>query len=280
MKFDTSEEGIRQIISKGESETVEFKLKLPPEHQIARILTGFANTSGGILLVGVNDNQEVIGLNLIEVLDYIDRLRKIGKSLFNSSIESGSKTLDGRNVVYAIIDPAPDYLKPIAISTGEVFRRSSSKIIKVPQIVNFKPPTNPCQLSGFVAMSFRNEEEPALVDYFEAMKRSVKETNLPIDFVRIDLVEGDYEISQKIMDKIKDSDFVLADFTLSPRNVYFEVGFARGCDKPIIQTAREGTALEFDTRNWRTIFYKNATELEVKLKKALIALYQSISQHK
>jgi len=41
----------------------------------------------------------------------------------------------------------------------------------------------------FVAMSFRDEEEPALVDYFEAMKRAAASTGLPIELVRIDLVE-------------------------------------------------------------------------------------------
>jgi len=69
----------------------------------------------------------------------------------------------------------------------------------------------------FVAMSFREEEEPSLVDYFRAMERATKETKLPIDLVRVDLVEGDYEISQKIMDEINK-----ADFTLNSRNVYFE----------------------------------------------------------
>jgi hypothetical protein len=58
------------------------------------------------------------------------------------------------------------------------------------------------KVRAFVAMSFRTEEHAALVDYFEAMKRATKATGLPIDLIRIDLLEGDYEISQKIMDEI------------------------------------------------------------------------------
>jgi hypothetical protein len=42
----------------------------------------------------------------------------------------------------------------------------------------------------FVAMSFRFEEEPSLVDYFAAMRRAVAATKLPIELVRIDLFEG------------------------------------------------------------------------------------------
>ncbi len=98
--------------------------------------------------------------------------------------------------------------------------------------------------------------------------------------MRIDLLEGDYEISQKIMDKISESDFVLTDFTLNSSNVYFEVGNARGSGKTVIQTARSGTLLEFDTRNWRTIFYKNATELEKELIPALVNAYKEVLKRK
>jgi len=276
MRIDSSDEGILRLIKSGESETVELKLKLPPDSQLARLLTSFANTSGGVLLIGVGDRSDIVGLDIIEALNYVDRLRKIGASLFNYSIEVGTKNFDGRNIVYAVIDPAPEHLKPIATSTGDIYQRLGDRTEKIPAVTEIKPSDNSIQLRGFVAMSFREEEEPALVDYFEAMKRATKGLIVPIKLVRVDLIEGDYEISQKIMDEISNSDFVLVDFTLSPRNVYFEVGFARGCKKPIIQTARKGTTLEFDTRNWRTIFYKNATELEVKLKESLLNIYKKI----
>ena len=83
----------------------------------------------------------------------------------------------------------------------------------------------------FVAMSFRDEVEPALVDYFHAIKRAAGSVRAPIKVLRIDLDEGDYEISQKLMDRIDEADIVLADFTLTPPNVYFELGYARGRGK-------------------------------------------------
>jgi hypothetical protein len=98
-------------------------------------------------------------------------------------------------------------------------------------------------------MSFRQEEEPPLVDYFRAMERAAERVPSPrIELVRIDRVEGDYEISARIMEEIDRCDALLADFTLNPRNVYFELGYARGT-KRIIQTARRDTPLEFDVRN-------------------------------
>lgn len=67
------------------------------------------------------------------------------------------------------------------------------------------------------------------------------------------------------MDQVDTADIVIADFTLNSRNVYFELGYARGKAKRVIQSAKKGTDLEFDVRNWRTLIYRNATELEEKL---------------
>ena len=125
-------------------------------------------------------------------------------------------------------------------------------------------------------MSFREEEEPALIDYYNAMRRAVRKINLPIDLFRIDLKEDDYEISKEIMKEIENSDFVICDFTLNSLNVYFEIGYARGKGLPIIQTARKETKLDFDVRNWKTIFYRNATELEIKIEQRMTQIYKKI----
>ncbi|HUV03184.1 MAG TPA: ATP-binding protein [Desulfobacteria bacterium] len=280
MMFDTSEDGIKKLISEGESTTVEFKQRLPPGSILARTLVAFANTNGGIILIGISDNGEIIGLTKKEATVTMTRIQRISSNLLNANINSSITNIDGRIVVYAIINKVPETLYPIRTSTGDLYNRvgrltKKSTEEEVDPTLITGPPVN-----GFVAMSFRVEEEPALVDYFEAMKRAVREAQVPINLMRIDLLEGDYEISQKIMDKISESDFVLADFTLNPSNVYFEVGNARGSGKIVIQTARLGTLLEFDTRNWRTIFYKNATELEKELIPALVNTYKEVLKRK
>jgi len=60
--FDTTSAGLLRLIEQGESETVEFKTFLPPDNVIARDLIAFANTRGGILIVGVDDRGAVLGL--------------------------------------------------------------------------------------------------------------------------------------------------------------------------------------------------------------------------
>jgi nucleoside 2-deoxyribosyltransferase len=180
-------------------------------------------------------------------------------------------------LVYAVVDKVPNHLAPVVTSEGQVFKREWHGFIAV-DFGTSGTTVSPCgrDVTVFVAMSFHEEEEPAIVDYYRAMRRAVEFTKLPIRLRRMDLVEGDYEISQQIMTEIERSDIVIADFTLNPRNVYFELGYARGKGKRIIQTARKGTLLEFDIRNWRTLLYRNATELEEKLIEEIRTAYISV----
>lgn len=265
---------IEQYVRQGEGEHLEFKQQFSSEAVIARSLIAFANGDGGILLIGVDEAGNAVGLTDNEVARTLERLRGLARSLIPAAIPVGTVEIQGRKVVYASVNPVPEHLKPLTTAEGEIYRRESNRDVR------FKSQPLPAVVGGrsaplrvFVAMSFREEEEPALADYFRAMLRAAQLAS-PSDLhlVRIDNVEGDYEISTRIMEEIDRCDVLLADFTLSPHNVYFEVGYARGKQKRIVQTARRDTVLEFDIRNWRTLLYRNATELEAHLLPAFQAL--------
>lgn len=53
---------LREIISHGESSTVEFKRKFTTVDKIAREIIAFANTTGGMLIIGVDDNGTIVGV--------------------------------------------------------------------------------------------------------------------------------------------------------------------------------------------------------------------------
>ena len=282
MHWDTSGEAILRLLEAGENDHVEFKRSLPPENVIAKTLTAFANTRGGILLVGVSEPGKIVGLSDQEAKITLDRLTRVAKTLGLMECRTGISRINSAAIVYITVGLAPAHLRPIATAEGKAFAREGVKDVQVEVDLRNAFSGNLTLVSPafhhsakgiaiFVAMSFRTEEEPHLVDYRAAMERAAERTG-NIDLKVMDLVEGDYEISQKIMDEIDSSDAVLADFTLNPRNVYFELGYARGKRKPVIQTARKDTNLEFDVRNWRTLFYRNATELEERLIAAFRAM--------
>jgi nucleoside 2-deoxyribosyltransferase len=121
-------------------------------------------------------------------------------------------------------------------------------------------------------MSFRECDEPRLVDYWRAMWRAAERARREFKLVRIDEIDGDYEIVERIYREIDAADLVIADLALSSANVYLEIGYARGREKRVIQTCPAGTQLEFDVRNRRTLVYQNATTLEDKLLRELDAM--------
>ncbi len=57
---------ILKLISYGESETLDFKKIVPGALKIAKTIVSFANTKGGTLLIGVNDNGSISGVRTEE----------------------------------------------------------------------------------------------------------------------------------------------------------------------------------------------------------------------
>jgi len=52
---------LRQLIREGESQTLDFKRRISKAYKIAKTLAAFANTKGGRLLIGVEDNGKISG---------------------------------------------------------------------------------------------------------------------------------------------------------------------------------------------------------------------------
>ena len=64
-------------IQLGESKILELKSELPQHDQIAKTIAAFANTSGGKLVVGVDNDRQVVGVNEDDILGLQDRIASI-----------------------------------------------------------------------------------------------------------------------------------------------------------------------------------------------------------
>jgi hypothetical protein len=225
-KLDTLE-FLEEPIREGENERIEFKARTPPDAQLARVLTAFANTNGGLIVIGVNQEGEVVGISSQEADDFEARVSSLAPSLDVPLVQWGSGILKDKIVSYASIDPVPDDSKPVLTSRAEAFTRRGTEEVRFeyrsaePASV---PPVSSDYRRAFVAMSLRDEEEPALVDYFNAVERAATRCRHRLKLFRIDMQEGDFEIFQEVMNQIDKCDLVLVDFTLNPANRYFEVG--------------------------------------------------------
>lgn len=53
---------LREMVAEGESSTLEFKRKFTSYEKIAKEVIAFANTKGGVLLIGVDDDGTIKGI--------------------------------------------------------------------------------------------------------------------------------------------------------------------------------------------------------------------------
>ena len=86
----------------------------------------------------------------------------------------------------------------------------------------------------FVAMAFGKDETNQF--YEDLVCRVLREKG--ITPVRVDRLEQNENIDDKIMDGLREATFVISDLTYTRPSVYFEAGYAEGRNVPVIYTVR------------------------------------------
>lgn len=62
---------LKRLVRKGEGQTLEFKLKTTHPEKIVKEIVAFANTDGGVLLLGIRDDQTIKGLKFPQEDEYV-----------------------------------------------------------------------------------------------------------------------------------------------------------------------------------------------------------------
>ena len=79
LAVNLSAQDLLSCMVKGEGTRLEFKRRLPRDEKAARTLCAFANTRGGLLIVGVTDRGRVHGVH--HPAEVGDKLRALGVSV-------------------------------------------------------------------------------------------------------------------------------------------------------------------------------------------------------
>ncbi|WP_186248398.1 hypothetical protein [Burkholderia gladioli] len=122
---------------------------------------------------------------------------------------------------------------------------------------------------AFVVMAI-DPADPALVDVLDSIKEA--STRCGIVAERIDEAQGNERITDRILESIRRAEFIIVDVTHPKPNVFYEAGYAHGIGKLPIYIARQGTALQFDLKDYPTIFFQNMKSLKDSLEARLRAL--------
>ncbi len=118
-----SEEHLREIIGQKEGEQLEFKSSSSDRRRLVEIVASFANSAGGILLIGVSDDGKVsgaeIGNNTIEKLT--NTITDNTDPVIYPRITVSE--IDGKKIIS--VEVAPSTQKP-HLAYGKPFKRSGS----------------------------------------------------------------------------------------------------------------------------------------------------------
>jgi len=154
------EQSVAELLKLGESDTLEFKSTLQWDmiqhikntglrKQVLKTITAFLNSSGGILVIGVEDNGNILGLekDLAIIQNSTDKFMNLLSTLvtdeigaeFASFIKIRVEMVDGKQVCLINVShaPQPAYLKSEKGSDFYVRFGPTSRLLDTEDAVNY-----------------------------------------------------------------------------------------------------------------------------------------------
>ncbi len=139
-------EQIKDIISRGENQEIEFKESFHSTQTTSKIICGLANALGGILFFGVDDKGNIIGVN--------ENLDKLQQKIANSNhvvspiplMSVEIHKINQKNIIAIVIQRAPDgtyytFHGAIYVKIGSTIKRleghTQLNFLKNRQILSF-----------------------------------------------------------------------------------------------------------------------------------------------
>lgn len=119
-------------------------------------------------------------------------------------------------------------------------------------------------------MMWMDPERPELADVADAVKAVFRSFGLSAS--RADDIEHEGQITDRVLNELRTSEFLFADLTGARPNVYYEVGFAHALGRRVILYRKTGTGLHFDLAGYNCPEYTNLRDLKEKLVRRLEAI--------
>lgn len=161
-----------EIIDGGENNFTEFKKKFSTYEKIAKEIIAFANTRGGNIFFGIEDNGEICGVESEK--ETVNLLKETANYYCEPSVTINIEILElkGKDVVVGIIPESEskphriqDGKKIINFNTAKVFLRMRSKSVQAsPEMIKFLHTS----YGDFDELTFTmSDREKALFSYLE-----------------------------------------------------------------------------------------------------------------
>jgi ATP-dependent DNA helicase RecG len=183
---------IRKLIEQGEGEHIEFKSSTTLIREITHALCGFANKSGGEILVGVKEDGQIVGQQVSDdTLTYLSNTIKLNTDpkLFPaiSKVE-----IEGKTIIYLRIGESP--LKP-HLAYGRSYIRTGASTM---QISRDEYNLYLLKLQNGYGFDYQYREDASLSDINEAAIYSFVEIANEVRNVNINLTVKPMELLESL----------------------------------------------------------------------------------
>jgi ATP-dependent DNA helicase RecG len=112
---------LEPILQEGKGALIEFKQSFSPS--IIKDIVAFANTAGGRIFIGINDNNDIIGCSLTNEIK--SRIQDIGNNCTpRIPLQIESITCNNKTIIVINVPENPD--KPVQCSEGFFFREGAN----------------------------------------------------------------------------------------------------------------------------------------------------------
>jgi hypothetical protein len=216
-------------------------------------------------------------------------LQRLSKELmaalrYRKHREWGPQVLHDGDVVLGTEPAGQDDSEWLSISSSqEVFRESFGDVLRIIDFLVVQDEDLPSAIAasrGKAVLQVRpstafiimwiDVARPELEDVKEAIKDEFRKFGIIAK--RADEIEYQDVITDRILNEIAASEFLIADLTGERPSVYYEIGYAHAIGKRPILYRRAGSPLHFDLSVHNCPEYKNVTDLREKLRGRLSAL--------
>lgn len=124
-------------------------------------------------------------------------------------------------------------------------------------------------------MMWMDPKQADLVDVVDTVRSIFLQFD--IKAIRADDIEHEGQITDRVLNEIRTSEFLFADLSGTRPNVYYEVGFAHALGKRVILFRKSGTPIHFDLAGYNCPEYENLHDLKEKLTRRLVSLTNKVA---
>lgn len=171
------ENDIYEYLYQGENQSLEFKQRLSSARKIAKTMCAFANTEGGVILVGIKDNKDISGVDPAEERHILEEAAQyycnpsiplLIEEIYLSDDQNGNKEKVVLKVTITASEEKPHFAQNSAGEWKAYFRSLDTTLMAGKKAIKQLQNTQKPAIGDDISM---NANEQKLVKYLEKNNR-------------------------------------------------------------------------------------------------------------